>query len=173
MWIWLTFHGGVAQMVERSLSMREVRGSIPRISTSFSLYFFRISLYRLSEAKLRVKISQIMIWKFWSYAANWKFWESWFVEAIRRNKKILEMLGIEPRTSRMRSERSTPELHPPCFWLNNRRLNWPDSPRSRRRSSIFNPFLSGFPVLKLLTICFRQGRFSNSWVWPICFKLTV
>ena len=27
-------------------------------------------------------------------------------------KKRLEMLGIEPRTSRMRSERSTPELHP-------------------------------------------------------------
>ncbi len=28
--------GGVAQMVERSLSMREVRGSIPRASKSFS-----------------------------------------------------------------------------------------------------------------------------------------
>ena len=30
--------GDVAQMVERSLSMREVRGSIPRISISFSLF---------------------------------------------------------------------------------------------------------------------------------------
>ena len=29
------FEGGVAQMVERSLSMREVRGSIPRISKPF------------------------------------------------------------------------------------------------------------------------------------------
>ena len=27
--------GGVAQMVERSLSMREVRGSMPRASTGF------------------------------------------------------------------------------------------------------------------------------------------
>ena len=27
--------GGVAQMVERSLSMREVRGSMPRTSTTF------------------------------------------------------------------------------------------------------------------------------------------
>jgi hypothetical protein len=30
--------GDVAQMVERSLSMREVRGSIPRISNFFSFY---------------------------------------------------------------------------------------------------------------------------------------
>ena len=30
--------GDVAQMVERSLSMREVRGSIPRIS----IYFFKL-----------------------------------------------------------------------------------------------------------------------------------
>ena len=29
---WNFFGGGVAQVVERSLSMREVRGSIPRIS---------------------------------------------------------------------------------------------------------------------------------------------
>jgi hypothetical protein len=32
--------GGVAQMVERSLSMREVRGSIPRASKVFSLSFY-------------------------------------------------------------------------------------------------------------------------------------
>ena len=31
------FHGRLAQMVERSLSMREARGSIPRLSTVFSL----------------------------------------------------------------------------------------------------------------------------------------
>ena len=34
--VWRGCHeGGVAQMVERSLSMREVRGSIPRTSTMF------------------------------------------------------------------------------------------------------------------------------------------
>ena len=33
----IEIYGDVAQMVERSLSMREVRGSIPRIS---NLYFF-------------------------------------------------------------------------------------------------------------------------------------
>jgi hypothetical protein len=32
--------GGVAQMVERSLSMREVRGSIPRTSKYFLLFEF-------------------------------------------------------------------------------------------------------------------------------------
>ena len=31
-------NGDVAQMVERSLSMREVRGSIPRISTFFLIF---------------------------------------------------------------------------------------------------------------------------------------
>ena len=31
------FHGRLAQMAERSLSMREARGSIPRLSTLFSL----------------------------------------------------------------------------------------------------------------------------------------
>ena len=33
------FHGGVAQMVERPLSMREVPGSIPGISKPFSAEF--------------------------------------------------------------------------------------------------------------------------------------
>ena len=39
--------GGVAQMVERSLSMREVRGSIPRISRNFSFFktLFRERFY--------------------------------------------------------------------------------------------------------------------------------
>ena len=35
-------HGGVAQMVERSLSMREVRGSMPRTSIHFSFSAFVI-----------------------------------------------------------------------------------------------------------------------------------
>ena len=37
-------NGDVAQMVERSLSMREVRGSIPRIST-FSSFFQLVELF--------------------------------------------------------------------------------------------------------------------------------
>ena len=32
--------GGLAQMVERSLRMREVRGSIPRVSILFAEFFF-------------------------------------------------------------------------------------------------------------------------------------
>ena len=40
--------GGVAQMVERSLSMREVPGSIPGASKFFILfYFFYLNLYSL------------------------------------------------------------------------------------------------------------------------------
>ena len=35
--------GGVAQMVERSLSMREVPGSIPGASTNIFSYFYRLS----------------------------------------------------------------------------------------------------------------------------------
>ena len=31
---------------------------------------------------------------------------------VNKDKKSMEMPGIEPGTSRMRSERSTPELHP-------------------------------------------------------------
>ena len=36
-----TSKGDVAQMVERSLSMREVRGSIPRISISIDIFLER------------------------------------------------------------------------------------------------------------------------------------
>ena len=54
---------------------------------------------------------------------------------IVENRKRLEMLGIEPRTSRMRSERSTPELHPPCHSTNNSRLN--SSMLRVERASIF------------------------------------
>ena len=43
--------GGVAQMVERSLSMREVRGSMPLSSTfPFSFFFYHFkSLFNVSE----------------------------------------------------------------------------------------------------------------------------
>ena len=41
-------HGGVAQMVERSLSMREARGSIPRTSSFFCL---SLSLSPVSSEK--------------------------------------------------------------------------------------------------------------------------
>ena len=33
-------------------------------------------------------------------------------EITLENKKKMEMRGVEPRASRMRSERSTTELHP-------------------------------------------------------------
>ena len=36
-------NGGVAQMVERSLSMREVPGSMPGASTKFHLVFFHFN----------------------------------------------------------------------------------------------------------------------------------
>ena len=39
--------GGVAQMVERSLSMREVPGSIPGASTEYFIFFHRNSLMLL------------------------------------------------------------------------------------------------------------------------------
>ena len=35
--------GGVAQMVERSLSMREVPGSIPGASRTFLIFMFKLS----------------------------------------------------------------------------------------------------------------------------------
>ena len=43
-------YGDVAQMVERSLSMREVRGSIPRISILFAFFsnahnFFFLAIF--------------------------------------------------------------------------------------------------------------------------------
>ena len=38
--------GGVAQMVERSLSMREVRGSIPRASIRFFLLYLDCNDYK-------------------------------------------------------------------------------------------------------------------------------
>ena len=48
--------GDVAQMVERSLSMREVRGSIPRISIFICLIFERGSVIQLNESRLITNI---------------------------------------------------------------------------------------------------------------------
>ena len=45
---WVQVKGGVAQMVERSLSMREVRGSIPLSSTLF--------LFTLSDEFTRIAL---------------------------------------------------------------------------------------------------------------------
>jgi predicted phage tail protein len=50
--------GGVAQVVERSLSMREVRGSIPRISNrenKFYLYLCRIYNYFMLWCRMHLK----------------------------------------------------------------------------------------------------------------------
>ena len=46
-------HGDVAQMVERSLCMREVQGSIPCISNLFSLRFIFSSQTTLSPLQTR------------------------------------------------------------------------------------------------------------------------
>ena len=40
-----TANGDVAQMVERSLSMREVRGSIPRISILYFFFFVKVNWF--------------------------------------------------------------------------------------------------------------------------------
>jgi hypothetical protein len=58
--------GGVAQMVERSLSMREVRGSIPCASTSLfhhfaSLCILRCSLVQKNSSKPSLNLNQITI----------------------------------------------------------------------------------------------------------------
>ena len=46
-WYLVRFHGGVAQMVERPLSMREVPGSIPGISILFDILWKTIDLINL------------------------------------------------------------------------------------------------------------------------------
>ena len=45
------YHGGVAQMVERSLSMREAQGSIPCSSTLFVTCFHRLAPTRFSKPR--------------------------------------------------------------------------------------------------------------------------
>ena len=57
-----TFYGDVAQLVERSLSMREVRGSTPRISM-FIIILILILILKLScyftinKTKLNLKLT--------------------------------------------------------------------------------------------------------------------
>ena len=48
--------GGLAQMVERSLSMREVAGSMPAFSKSFSI---RYSLLEKKEQKPKLTIADL------------------------------------------------------------------------------------------------------------------
>ena len=52
--------GGVAQMVERSLSMREVRGSIPRISKPnlfvAKLFYNTLSATGYSRLLIRIEV---------------------------------------------------------------------------------------------------------------------
>jgi hypothetical protein len=82
-----TNSGGLAQMVERSLSMREVLGSMPRFSNLFvsfgALFLTRRGAVFLAEV---VKITE---------------------KKGPKETKRLENLGIDPSTSRMLSERST------------------------------------------------------------------
>ena len=71
-------HGDVAHMVERSLCMREVRGSIPRISTSFVFVFvLDLSCFR---NKFDKQISTFKVWFLSSVLYN-------FMPFCRKKKK--------------------------------------------------------------------------------------
>ena len=52
--------GGVAQMVERSLSMREVPGSIPGASRTFPIFMFsRISKTKIASSGNRTRAARV------------------------------------------------------------------------------------------------------------------
>ena len=84
-------------MVERSLSMREVPGSIPRISTFFPIRkpFFKpdhLSYYSVSELIFSIYNIDIFVWEL---QKSYKFFKHWFSIDLRiKNRLIIYYLLI-------------------------------------------------------------------------------
>ena len=85
----LRYTGGVAQMVERSLSMREVPGSIPGASKIFTVSSFEIKSHKTQNSWIQNHLLTLKHYQFWG--------------------KKLATSGNRTRAARVAGEHSTTE----------------------------------------------------------------
>ena len=94
-------YGDVAQMVERSLSMREVRGSIPRISKTFSRIrqFWFVFADNGNELTTRYKWKTDITWILFKASSKLEDYGD-VAQMVERSLCMQEVRGSMPRISK-------------------------------------------------------------------------